>query len=320
MIKKPLLSVCMITYGHEDYIQQAIEGVLMQQTSFDFELVIANDGSKDRTDAVIKEMLAAHKDGKTVRYFSHEQNRGMYDNFLFALNECKSKYIALCEGDDYWTDPLKLQKQVDFLEANSDYEVCFTNIEVVDHSGKIIKEKLIPSKRITTFEHRHLPIWAPTLTRVFKNRDFSNAIPDVLGIDTIMLLYQSTFGKIKLLHEITGAYRLHEGGVYSSKSAIIKKEAIIITLLESLKLIDQILLPKYFGLIFKKAIELKSLERKVFKSSRSLIFKAYKTYFKQLSFKTHIKICIAFIILFLPIRKRQHFFLRIIDRMFIYEK
>lgn len=318
MNKFPLLSVCMITYGHEKFIRQAIESILMQQTKFDFELIITNDCSPDDTTAVVNDILKTHAKAKCIRYIEHSENKGMYGNFLFTLNECKGKYIALCEGDDYWIDPLKLQKQVDFLESHSDYEVCFTNIQIIDDNETVVKEQLIPSDRKTVFEQKHLPTWAPTLTRVFKNRDFSQAIPNVPGLDTIMLLYQSKFGKLKLIHEITGVYRRHNGGIYSSLSVAEQRESIILTLLESLKIVDKELLPKYFGLLFKKLIELKVLDKTVFKRNSSLIKKAYKTQKQNLSFITRSKIQMSFMILLLPISKTQTFFLRVIDKLFIY--
>lgn len=134
MGERVLVSVVMITYGHEKYIRQAIEGVLMQQGDFDLELVIANDCSPDNTDAVVQDVLSHHSNAHWIRYVRHEKNIGMMPNFIFALQQAKGKYIALCEGDDYWTDPCKLQKQVDFLEANPDYSICWTKYKVLKQS------------------------------------------------------------------------------------------------------------------------------------------------------------------------------------------
>lgn len=125
--KKPLVSVVMITYGHEHYIAEAIHGVLMQETDFEMELIIANDKSPDNTDAVVRKIISEHAKGNIIKYTSHQENLGMIKNFNWTLNQAKGKYIAICEGDDYWTDPLKLQKQVDFLEANPTYGLVCTN-------------------------------------------------------------------------------------------------------------------------------------------------------------------------------------------------
>lgn len=126
---KPVVSVIMVTYAHEKYILEAINGVLMQQCDFEVELIIANDCSPDSTDEIIHSTIQNHPRGSWIRYFNHEKNLGMLPNFIFALQQCQGKYIALCEGDDYWNDPLKLQKQVNFLEANVEYSGCFHNSE-----------------------------------------------------------------------------------------------------------------------------------------------------------------------------------------------
>ncbi len=129
------VSVCMITYGHEKFIEQAINGVLMQECDFEVELIIANDSSPDQTDAVIQSILDNHPRASWIKYTKHEKNLGMMPNFIFALKECVGEYIALCDGDDYWTDTLKLKKQVVFLDRNKDYVACFHNSEVILSEG-----------------------------------------------------------------------------------------------------------------------------------------------------------------------------------------
>src|SRR5688572_14136755 len=119
-----MVSVCMITYGHEPFIREAIEGVLMQRVEFNIEFIIADDASPDGTEQIIKEYVLSHPKRHCIRYTKHESNKGMIGNLVWAIGECNGKYIALCEGDDYWTDPLKLQKQVDFLEQNNDCILC----------------------------------------------------------------------------------------------------------------------------------------------------------------------------------------------------
>ncbi len=129
-MNKPLVSVCMITYNHEKYIAEAIQGVLMQKTDFEIEFIIADDASVDNTQALIKK-VAIGTNNIMVKHIHHSVNIGMMPNFILALKRCSGKYIALCEGDDYWTDPLKLQKQVDFMEQNPEYSGCFHNTEVI---------------------------------------------------------------------------------------------------------------------------------------------------------------------------------------------
>jgi len=130
MSKLPLVSVCMITYNHEAYIKLAIEGVLMQNTNFDIELIIADDCSTDQTESIINQIIENEARASNIKYFRHTKNQGMIPNFVFSLQKCQGKHIALCEGDDYWTDPFKLQKQVDFLEGNPEYNICFHNVKI----------------------------------------------------------------------------------------------------------------------------------------------------------------------------------------------
>ncbi len=135
------LSVCVPTYNHEQYIGQMLDGAFMQQTNFEFEIVIGDDASTDATPDIIREYDA--KRPGIIRAFLHSENQGPKEprefagrnNVLQLLKACKGEYVAMCEGDDYWTDPLKLQKQVDFLDANPDFAVCHHNMEVIYEDG-----------------------------------------------------------------------------------------------------------------------------------------------------------------------------------------
>ena len=126
-----LVSVHMITYGHEAYIKQAIESVLMQETDFEFDLIIADDCSPDKTPEIINEIIKTNPKSFRIKYFRHLENMGMHKNGIFAFSKCTGKYFAICEGDDYWTDPLKLQKQVDFLESHEEFSlVCHDALKI----------------------------------------------------------------------------------------------------------------------------------------------------------------------------------------------
>src|SRR5215831_15832736 len=132
-----ILSVCVITYNHEEYIAEALEGVLKQVTDFPFEVVIGEDKSADRTREICESYAAKYPQ---IRILPPEENMGMMKNFWRTWKACQGKYIAYLEGDDYWTDPLKLQKQVDFLEANPGYSTCFHNITMRFHKSGGIEE------------------------------------------------------------------------------------------------------------------------------------------------------------------------------------
>lgn len=134
---EPLLSIVTITYNHEPYIRKCIEGVLMQQVNFPIEFILAEDCSTDGTLAICKEY--ATKYPNLIQLITSENNVGAIANERRAMKAAKGRYIAFCEGDDYWTDPLKLQKQVDFLEEHLDYSVTFhrcKHYNVVDGTTK----------------------------------------------------------------------------------------------------------------------------------------------------------------------------------------
>lgn len=129
--KNRIISVVMITYMHEFLIAEAIKGVLMQQCDFDIELIITDDCSPCDT-RVIVESFKEHPNYKWVTYIRHDINKGMMDNLIWTLERVSGKYVALCEGDDYWKDPYKLQKQVDFLESNEDYVCVGGKVKIMD--------------------------------------------------------------------------------------------------------------------------------------------------------------------------------------------
>lgn len=134
---KPIVSVVMITYGHEKYIEESINGVFLQQTDFPVELIIANDCSPDNTDDAINRIMINAPETITVKYTRHENNLGIMPNFIWALEQAQGKYVALCEGDDYWTDNRKLQRQVDFLELDLSFSLSSENSKVIDERNEL---------------------------------------------------------------------------------------------------------------------------------------------------------------------------------------
>ena len=172
MIKYPKISVVSITYGHQDYILETIKGVLMQKYNGDIEFIIANDNSPDDTHRVVTEFLdnSTIPSNVNIKYTKHENNLGMMPNFIWALQQANGKYIALCEGDDYWTDPLKLQKQVSFLEANLEYGLIGTGFENFDNlTDEIVARNNFQSDYEIDFESNLLKNKIGTLTAMFRS-------------------------------------------------------------------------------------------------------------------------------------------------------
>lgn len=217
-----MVSVVMITYNHEQFIEEAVRGVVSQKTTFPFELVIGEDFSTDNTRQVCKALAEEFPD--LIRLLPSEKNYGMMSNFIRTYNVATGKYIALCEGDDYWTVENKLQRQYDFLEANEDYSYCFHDCNLVDENGKLIKENISPANQFkqTTFssnETLHYPFFVNTLSLVFRS---FGPLPDFflktkMG-DKPMVKLSGSRGKGYYFKKTMGNYRNHSGGITKSKS------------------------------------------------------------------------------------------------------
>ena len=220
------VSVFVITYNHEQYIAQTLDSILAQQVNFDYEIVIGEDFSKDNTRAVCEKYAAQYPD--RIKLLPSDKNYGPQGNTIRTLYACTGKYIAMCEGDDYWMDTRKLQKQIDFLEANPDFTICFTGIEIKDELGfSWPDERYYPKleKDVFTIEDFILSEMSiiPTATIVFRNV-LPNPLPDfyvnTLVGDMGVQLFASDKGKAKYFAEKMAVYRNHSGGITKSEENI----------------------------------------------------------------------------------------------------
>ena len=214
-MNNPLVSVCLITYNQENYIQKAIKSIFDQEVGFPIEVIISNDCSSDNTHQKIEEILKDATNGLVVRYYNHKDNLGMMRNFSFAINECKGKYIAYFEGDDYWDYPKKLQTQVDFLEQNPDFAICCHNVRFLENE-KFINEIYLDKINIKdkfTLEDLAKHNIVPTLTAVFRNT--SDKLPSWILESPIgdlpMFMMVAKHGKIKYINEKWAVYRSNIG-------------------------------------------------------------------------------------------------------------
>lgn len=234
-MNKPMVSVVMITYGHDQFISQAIQGVLMQKCDFEIELIIANDCSPDNSDAVVKQIYKSHPKSHLINYTNHTENKGMMVNFIWALQQAKGKYIAVCEGDDYWTDSFKLQKQVDFLEMNDQFSLCGHNISECNEDviSSISNNKV--DYLFNDFASSGSCSGIYTCSMLFRNTQsilrviFAEWTLKLDGGDYLVLLLATLDGsKVRNLQDYMGTYRIHNGGIWSSSSVEKKvKDAII---------------------------------------------------------------------------------------------
>lgn len=201
----------MVTYNHEKYIKQAIESVIMQKTNFDYELVIGEDCSTDKT----KEIVFGYKQKypNIIKVLLNKENMGAGANFIQTLNVCKGRYIALLDGDDYWTDPHKLQKQVDFLDVNTDYNISSHNVYVMRDGSKDTSIEWLGQKQ------RHVSTLVDLLTYgsrgatcslVFRSQCVNRLpkwYPSLPGGDWALQILCTTQSKLYYFSEIMGVYR-----------------------------------------------------------------------------------------------------------------
>jgi glycosyltransferase involved in cell wall biosynthesis len=217
MIKKPKVSILCITYNQKDYIKQCIDSFLMQKTDFDFEILINDDASNDGTSEILKEYRAKYPDKIILNLQQENQySKGIRNMMVrFLLPRAKGKYIAICEGDDYWTDKTKLQKQVDFLDSNPDYSVCFHPVRVFFENKE--KEDYIFPRDMTdgfTFESLLGANFIQTNSVMYRKQDYKGMAVDVIPGDWYLHIYHAKFGKIGFINQVMSDYRRHPGGIW----------------------------------------------------------------------------------------------------------
>ncbi|MBO5720505.1 MAG: glycosyltransferase [Bacteroidales bacterium] len=219
--KTPLVSVCTLAYNHAPYIRECLDGILMQKTNFAFELLIHDDASTDGTADIIREYEAKYPDIiKPIYQTENQYSKGVRVSLTYQYPRAKGKYIALCEGDDYWTDPLKLQKQVDFMEANEEYSLCFHACDIKFEDD--IQERQLYRK----WENRDynsieiIKEWTiPTASIVFRKLFIDNKYKKIaidknfIYGDIILFLHLASKGKARCFNECRSVYRRNGGGV-----------------------------------------------------------------------------------------------------------
>lgn len=226
-----IVSIRCLVYNHEPYLRQCLDGFVMQQTNFRFEAFVHDDASTDGSVAIIKEY--AEKYPNIIKpYLETENQYSKHDGTIIKLSfaACKGKYVALCEGDDYWTDPLKLQKQVDYMESHPDCMMCFTNAIThwEDDSGR--PDRLFaPALEERDYEGPEMTEeWiTPTASFLFRRsiwdsdfyRDLSKVPEMRLVGDIPLVLTCKYFGKVHALKDVTCVYRRQSNGFMLSSDS-----------------------------------------------------------------------------------------------------
>lgn len=217
MKHNPLVSVCIITYNQEAFIEKCLEGVINQKTDFTYEIIIGEDHSTDSTAAICTQYFQNYPE--LIQLYKRPQNLGMIANWIQTMQSCSGKYIAVCEGDDYWTDPLKLQKQVTFLEEHEDFSICF-------HKVMLLQENKLTDDWITNPPKEESGIndliefrnYIHTPSVVFRNKNIQFPSPlsySPVGDYFFYILLTQDGSKIKYLREVMAVYR-YGVGIYGT--------------------------------------------------------------------------------------------------------
>lgn len=233
--ENPILVVihCLV-FNHEPYLRDCLEGFVMQKTNFRFVAIVHDDASTDKSATIIHEYEAKYPDiihpiyEKTNQFSKHDGSLGKI--MRQAIDETGALYLALCEGDDFWTDPLKLQKQVDILESDKSLMACCTNSSLVDKEGNVIEKKLshpvVPDNKEGKynlrefFEQNHLYPTASVVyrrTHVNEVREKCDKMRNPYLGDWTQWIALLCFGDMYYLDEVTSAYRINPTSVTHSK-------------------------------------------------------------------------------------------------------
>jgi len=241
----------MVTYNQQAYVVEALSSVLNQQTSFEFELVIGEDCSTDSTREVIETYIAGNP--TRVRIVPRPRNVGARINFTETIGACEGDYIAIVDGDDYWTSTQKLQRQVDFLEANPNCSMCFHAVEVVYEDGGKFARYPPGRQPLYTLTDLVRGNFITTCSLMVRRGLFSGypkwfSETQLAPGDWVFAIMLAQHGDIGYIDEIMGAYRVHEGGMWSSMNPSQR----IGTQIELLNYIDSYLQRQYTDLIQRR--------------------------------------------------------------------
>lgn len=233
MEKAVLVSVDCLAYNHENFIAEAIESFLMQKTSFNFEILIHDDASTDKTVSIIKEYEEKYPD--LIRPLYQKQNLFSQGATMLQINQrrAKGKYIAICEGDDFWTDPYKLQKQVDYLEANPECDLCVHAAHQYSEALNKVVGKVRPSKKNRMFTTEEAILGGGELfstNSMMYRREKADDVPlfyfDAGYGDYPLAIHLANNGQVYYMDEEMAIYRIDVKGAWSEKTLTNSSNAI----------------------------------------------------------------------------------------------
>lgn len=217
----PLLSVCVRTYNQEHFVSDALESILRQKTSFDYEILVSDDYSSDKTQSILSDYKQRYPD--RIKLILGDNNIGGPNNLRRVIEASSSKYLAFLDGDDYYIDDYKLQKQIEFLESHSDFAACFHNVVDIDERQNGRRSLFLP----LDFPEKHdcvsvisndwfLPIHSVVLRREFVS--FPEWYDTVMNDDFVVNLSVVMHGPYHYMPEIMAVYRHHNGNISNNYS------------------------------------------------------------------------------------------------------
>lgn len=230
-ISLPLISICSISYNHESFVSETLNSFLMQDSPYPYEILISDDCSSDKTQDIINQYVTKYPN--IIKAKLRKKNVGMMVNFTENIARANGKYIALCEGDDYWTDKEKLKKQVNFLEKNDDFVITYSDIQAFNENG-LLEENYGGASSDLSSEKLQVCTGISTATVCFKNLSIIKKFP-LEGLhakfgDLFLWSILGNYGKGKYLPNIKKTmYRVHDGGVFSKQSQIHRKNMWLMT-------------------------------------------------------------------------------------------
>lgn len=226
--KNPLVAVFVISYNQQDYIIEAIDSIFSQKTNFDYQIFLSDDASQDNTQLVVDSYLENHPKKDFVTFIKQEKNLGWMPNFIFALEKCQesgAKYIAMCEGDDFWTNPDKLQKQIDLLEQNPDVNLICHKYRELYNDGKTLdcphfRKDFFQGKNSFKFSQKDFEEFMriQTMTIVFRNSALDLSLREKYDYycDTHIKHHILDNGLGMYTQDFDAVYRIHGNNVFMS--------------------------------------------------------------------------------------------------------
>lgn len=211
-----MVSVVCDVYNHEPYLRQCLDGFVIQKTNFKIEVLVHDDASTDKSAEIIMEYTNKYPDiFKPILQQENQYSRGVGIWKTYQFPRVAGKYVAICEGDDYWTDPLKLQKQVDFLESHPDFDMVRTDSNVYYQDtnitiNSVFEKKLFPNCEDTFVDYVVRPAWLATCSWLIRSPlgDYDNLPNDCFKGDLALMIYIAKRSKVKYLPEVTTVYRV----------------------------------------------------------------------------------------------------------------